>query len=320
MGPSAGTAFVTRLRGDTTAANLTVIDGSLYFTGLGVPSPAPQVFKTDGTAAGTVALTSFSFSGTVESNLTSVAGRLFFRVAPGTGHDELWSSDGTAAGTAAVTPPAPFTSGSLSHLTAVGTTLYFAAGDATHGTELWKSDGTSGGTVLVKDISSGPGSTQFGAFAAAGGFLYFVANGALWKSDGSAAGTVSISPAQLSGVSGLTVDFGQLFFSGTDSTAGTELWKTNGTLAGTVRVKDIKPGTASSNPASLVVAGGELFFTADDGSHGVEVWKSDGTADGTVLVADVSPGPPHPRPPPSLPLARNCSSSPTTVGTGRAFG
>lgn len=68
------------------------------------------------------------------------------------------------------------------------------------------------------------------------------------------------------------------------------MWETNGTAAGTVLVKDINPGSASSNPSGLVTVGNEVFFAANDGTDGTELWKSDGTAAGTVMVKDIVPG------------------------------
>jgi ELWxxDGT repeat protein len=47
--------------------------------------------------------------------------------------------------------------------------------------------------------------------------------------------------------------------------------------SGTVLVKDIRPGSASSNPHSLTNVNGTLFFVANNGTHGHELWKSDGT-------------------------------------------
>ena len=55
-------------------------------------------------------------------------------------------------------------------------------------------------------------------------------------------------------------------------------------------VKDINPGSGSSDPISLTNVNGTLFFAADDGIDGIELWKSDGTAAGTVLVKDIGPG------------------------------
>ena len=59
---------------------------------------------------------------------------------------------------------------------------------------------------------------------------------------------------------------------------------------GTTLVRDIAPGSDSSNPESLTELNGQLYFAADDAVHGRELWKSDGTAEGTVLLRDLRPG------------------------------
>src|SRR5262249_41415629 len=46
------------------------------------------------------------------------------------------------------------------------------------------------------------------------------------------------------------------YFTSDDGVNGVELWKTDGTAAGTVLVKDINPGSASSNPSSLTNVNG----------------------------------------------------------------
>src|SRR5262249_46566238 len=89
--------------------------------------------------------------------------------------------------------------------------------------------------------------------------------------------------------SSLTNVNGTIFFEAYDGVHGSELWKSNGTAAGTVLVKDIKSGTASSDPMTLINLNGTLLFVADDGVH-AGLWRSDGTAAGTVLVKGVPPG------------------------------
>jgi ELWxxDGT repeat protein len=54
-------------------------------------------------------------------------------------------------------------------------------------------------------------------------------------------------------------------------------------------VADIAPGSASSNPASLLSAGGALLFAAEAPGQGVELWRSSGS--GATLVRDIFPGP-----------------------------
>jgi ELWxxDGT repeat protein len=138
----------------------------------------------------------------------------------------------------------------------VNGTLFFTPNDGTTGSELWKSDGTTAGTVQVKDIDPGSGSA-FGGYYGGGN---------------------------------LTNVNGKLFFSANDGTHGTEFWKSNGTAAGTVQVKDINPGSGSSNAGHVTNVNGTLFFAANDGTKGTELWKSNGTTAGTVRVKDINPG------------------------------
>ncbi|HSP54187.1 MAG TPA: ELWxxDGT repeat protein, partial [Dehalococcoidia bacterium] len=79
------------------------------------------------------------------------------------------------------------------------------------------------------------------------------------------------------------------FFVASTPATGTELWKTDGT-AGAALVKDVNPGSASSNSVPLADVDGVLLFLADDGTHGVELWRTDGTEAGTALVKDINPG------------------------------
>ncbi len=55
-------------------------------------------------------------------------------------------------------------------------------------------------------------------------------------------------------------------------------------------VKDINPGSASSNPSKLIAVNNTLFFRSFNPTTGLELWKSDGTESGTVLVKDINPG------------------------------
>ena len=99
----------------------------------------------------------------------------------------------------------------------------------------------------------------------------------------------------------LQPDFtGGIFFSGQSSSdEGIELFYSNGTSSGTGIVKDINPGSGSSNPRIgtnsygtqySVFNSGVLYFTATDGSNGTELWRSDGTSSGTVMIKDINSG------------------------------
>jgi ELWxxDGT repeat protein len=296
---------------------LTDVNGTLFFTATDT-AHGSDLWKSDGTAAGTVLVKDFN-SGTLfprglyPTNLTNVNGTLFFSADDGVNGRELWKSDGTDAGTVMVKDIFPgthlysaFTSvpneSDPRDLTNVNGTLFFTADDGLHGREVWKSDGTAAGTVLVKDVNpaGANGSNYPSELTNVNGTIFFEADDGvhgreLWKSDGSAVGTVlvlDINPGSSGSAGyGLTNVNGTLFFTAYNGQPGADLWKSDGTAAGTVLVKDVNPGTALIQPVNLTNVNGTLFFTQYDAA-GAELWKSDGTADGTVLVKNVYPGSP----------------------------
>ena len=58
-------------------------------------------------------------------------------------------------------------------------------------------------------------------------------------------------------------------------------------------LKDINPGSASSNICYLTKVDNAMFFAATNGINGMELWKTDGTDNGTVMVKDIKPGSPN---------------------------
>jgi ELWxxDGT repeat protein len=293
--------------------------GAVYFTATNGTS-GHELWKTDGTAAGTVLLKDIlsGAEGSYPSSFTVVGNTLFF-VAEGPAGNELWKTDGTASGTVQVKDIASGQSGSNPYeLTAVGNTLYFAATNGTSGYELWKTDGTAAGTVLVKNIRAdvadqdGLGSASYLSsssplsFTVIGSTLYFSADDGvhgreLWKTDGTAAGTTMVADIDdtvdpdsgpSSGLEGsygdMTVLNGKPFFLGYDPTHGRELWTSDGTAAGTQILADIAPGADSSDIQLGAIFNGSLYFSAY-GSGGHEIWKTDGTPQGTqVFLAGVN--------------------------------
>jgi ELWxxDGT repeat protein len=285
----------------SSASNFTA-SGSLVFFTANDGVSGSELWKTDGTAAGTVLVKDINpgSAGSNPSALTDVNGTLFFSANDGTHGTELWKSDGTAAGTVMVSDinlgSGASTPGSLLN---VNGALFFGATDATHGRELWKSDGTAAGTVMVSDINPGSGSSSPGNLTNVNGTVFFSANDGthgneLWKSDGTTAGTMMVSdilPGSGSSFTSanpyMTNVNGTLFFSAYDITHGYTLWKSDGTAAGTVIVSSLDP----SSPSYLTNVNGTLFFNAGDSTHGTELWKSDGTDAGTTMVADINPAP-----------------------------
>jgi ELWxxDGT repeat protein len=54
-------------------------------------------------------------------------------------------------------------------------------------------------------------------------------------------------------------------------------------------VRDVAPGSTSSEPAQLAALGSTLLFSADDAGGNRELWRSDGTTAGTLQVLDINP-------------------------------
>src|SRR5262249_20909967 len=112
---------------------------------------AEQIWKTDGTSAGTTLvkqLTGYPDSPD-PADLTAAGGYLYFTAGSYFNHSRgLWRTDGTEAGTVLL-KTFNYQSDWPAQLTALGGTLYFVAEDTAHIPQLWKSDGTVGGTAMV---------------------------------------------------------------------------------------------------------------------------------------------------------------------------
>lgn len=80
-----------------------------------------------------------------------------------------------------------------------------------------------------------------------------------------------------------------LYFIADDGVNGRELWQSNGTADGTFMVKDIYPGSPSSNPENLRFSNNILYFSATSPGMGTELWRSNGSDAGTMMVKDILP-------------------------------
>jgi ELWxxDGT repeat protein len=277
---------------------MTLHNGNLYFL------YNYNLYKSDGTSAGTVLVKTFDFIGDLESS----GSFLYFaamEVDPtGEGDPfgvELWRTDGSDSGTVMIKDIYPGQSySSPKNLRDVNGTLFFVANNGVNGAELWRSNGASATTMMVKDILKVSGSSNPQELVAANGKLYFTANDGmngyeLWVTNGTETGTTivkdinpaykaSSSPTQVRNVNGT------LYFLANDGVNGKQLWKSSGATGNATLVKIIRPG-AYNAIGKLTKVSNLVFFQANDGVHGVELWRSDGTSSGTFMVKDLTPGP-----------------------------
>ncbi len=307
--------------------NFLEMNGSVYYEGndltVGNNEADFQLWRTDGTVAGTTKLVDSPLSG-----VTKIGTKLYFRhFTPATGF-ELWSyTEADGASMVCDINPGPNSSFPDNMVEFNNKLAFFSYTDAL-GYELYISDGTSSGTTLIKDCNPGTAHGQIytGTTYTSGGTSYpylmvlnrykpivyknklyfFASNGIngyeLWSTDGTTAGTQmvqdinpgsgnSLFPRDYAGFFGdgpqFTILNDDLFFVAYDDVNGFELRKiTNG--SGVVElVKDIYPGNTDSQIRKIVNFNGMLYFGANDGVNGHELWRTAGTTATTSMFIDI---------------------------------
>jgi ELWxxDGT repeat protein len=283
----------------------------VYFTKrvqpFGVASP---LWRTDGTAAGTFALTTQPTS--TVTKCTAVGDQVYFSAFDG---DllRLWRSDGIVPGTV----PTSFREGSsgMTVLLATDTHLLVTTLDvgAQGHQRLWATDGAGDSREIITGVPIGD--SQRIAAASVGPHIVFVVSSVppppptpflppaeltlqIWRADAGGRNALRITSdvyvdsssndLRVSADSPYFLVMGQrLFFRSKD-----ELSTTDGTLAGTTVVRELVPdGTAPSDSRGFVELRGLSAFFANDGIAGDALWRTDGTAAGTRQVLDLKEGP-----------------------------
>lgn len=310
------------------ATGFVAVGSTVYFSA-GTNSPAStgfEVFKTDGTSAGTVLLkdlypgtnSSFPILYNLNNKLVIVA-----YTGPSAVGYTMWTSDGTAANTV------PLMNGGFPNNSARmalwNGDLYFS--NANDNGYLWKTNGTTAGTTQVNTrYSTVRGSILSGVLFTGNNLTitdgtvagtidlgisgYFtgckasseniicVVNYKLVYTDGTISNTVDITSYYDNGLGLVTRDTyrstypatGGFYYTDKDATGGLEPWFSDGTVAGDTMIADINTQSIwGSNIKNIVSMGGVKYFIADDGINGDGLWRTDGTNQGTYLVKDINP-------------------------------
>ena len=284
-GTSAGTFQLTA----TEPLDLTSDQTAAYFTL--TSAGTTKLWKTDGTAAGTVSLVNVPF----DAQLAAAGGKVFYRV-----RQSLQNNvDALYAVTPFLTtpPPVQIATGNIDEMAPFNGLLYYVTETTTTtfpftttGYVLWKTDGTVAGTSQVATFSG-----LLDQLLPAGSTLYFEADDGthygLWTTDGTTAGTrflSDVAPEFSIGQPPHTALLnGTLIFPGFETGAPSpQLWATDGTPGGTRLLANLMtPGGDPLSPQELTAAGGAVYFDAGDAfTNTWQLWKTDGTPAGTSML------------------------------------
>lgn len=253
-GTAAGTTLVKAFDQSTPlelfydASDLVSVGSYVFFPAPGSSALGWELWRTDGTASGTVMVTDLN-PGSQSSRPVDLrpAGPdgLTYIATDGVHGFERWLTDGAGLRTRMLGDigPGPESSAydygwTMSQVVAGGRLVFSAITDGVHGNELWARDGSSRAVRLLKDVLPGTGS-----------------------------GLVEAEQGVLFG--------GNLYLSGDDGVHGRELWRTDGTPAGTFMVEDTLDGGISSSATPLIRNGSTLLLGAWHWETGWELYAYD---------------------------------------------
>ena len=278
--------------------NYSVDGNTLYFSAYDTTN-GKELWKTDGTAAGTIMLKDVKIGtgSSQTSGFCKIPSTTLF-IAQSVGFEsKLWKTDGTTNGTEQISVAEPFYIVNQD-MAKLGDKVIFFAHNTVDGYEPYVSDGTAAGTFMLKNINPNGNSLTTQAMGLhlkiAGQYCYFIANNgvtnALWRTDGTIDGTIEVIPNVTNGISDAgysTTDSENLWFLeyiGTNAT--TKLYKTNGTVEGSSLAH-----STLSYPQNLTTYKGALWFRAANigTPANAEVWRSDGLNENTQLALDLEP-------------------------------
>jgi ELWxxDGT repeat protein len=281
------------------------LGGRLLFSTAGSDTDEGILWSTDGTAAGTLQISS-SICPLPCHNIVPLKvwnGIALLRIGVGDAFSSrsfrLARTDGTAAGTYLLAdsldadpifgPPGFF---------------YFVGCKEDYSScEIRRSDGTRAGTSAVPAANHLPFTYIPHSFASWQGKLCFVAfqegdsEYGLWCSDGSMAGTIRLADIQEtpddSQEARVVATPSRLFY--TSGETGEDLWVTDGTPEGSRRLADFAPVACSTQPHrcevpdvdSMIADGDAVYFVTHRQGHGAEIWRSDGTEGGTRPLTEL---------------------------------
>lgn len=311
-GTASGTVLVKAL-GSTSLSEINVyysveghkknysLDGNVLYFSAKDPTNGVELWRTDGTAAGTYIVKDINAgsSGSSPAGFCKIGTDVVFKASTSGNPGKLWKTDGTDVGTSQIPVIEPFYIVN-SDMAKLGNKVIFFAHNTVDGFEPYVSDGTAAGTFMLKNINPSGNSLTTQAqglhLKVVGNYCYFIANNgttsSLWRTDGTTNGTIeliaennNISDAAYSAVDGDKLWY--INYNSAGSGANSKLIVTDGTVTGTTVVH-----STLSYPQNLKVYKGSVWMQSRDlgSAANAEVWRSDGLQSNTNLAFDVSSG------------------------------
>ncbi len=275
---------------DVQYAEMVNCNGTVFFN----EPQGTKLWKTDGTAEGTVVVKDFQkyYPGdNPPHGFCAYNNMLLFTGIDENGR-ELWKSDGTPEGTQMVLEMEPGgTDGVLGLAPVVHNNKAYFCQSSWH--RLLETDGTSTGTATVANI---PWETSIGSFTSTSqGLVFSVDDGddlgsEPWISDGTAAGTHILADINQWPWGSNPRDFisagSNTFFTAQDNSKSFNLYITNAGRTGTRLVMR----NCSAGAGSRVVLGNQLIFAAWDSITGMELWSCDLKGHNLAQIKDINTG------------------------------
>ncbi|MCC6631032.1 MAG: cadherin-like domain-containing protein [Gammaproteobacteria bacterium] len=254
------------------------------------------LWRTDGTPAGTIALTSQPPTAIVEGvrlPLGKAATGIVFAVQDNTQGPAIWISDGTLAGTKPYFDPVDQSYARV--LASANGAVFFTAGQPIQ--KLFRTNGQPSGTREVPLRGGGVydlEQIQQVLVTPTQLYIHSIVNGVSgtprpwWRTDLGGVDVIRLSNAEDG--PGDAVGERLYFQSRTGDIA--RLSTSNGTTSGTTSIQVFPPSgmTGGSAPGEFESLGPLLLFSANTRNTGRELWRTDGTSAGSVQVRDINPG------------------------------
>jgi ELWxxDGT repeat protein len=235
---TAGTSRVVDLAAGPASgvATLSVRRGGLYMAGL-TPTTTTRVsvYRSDGTASGTVALTNSAADSSIPNQFVDTPAGVAFSLGLGSA-SKLWLTDGTASGTSATT-----IDGATSVYQGGSGASAFGILVSTAGTQqvVRRTDGTVAGTttlpiVLPAASATYVATTATGAIVAARPASVSIGDMGLYRIDSTGPAIELVASQRGAAFTGLTLAAdGKVYFTGSYQDISAALGRTDGTVAGT---------------------------------------------------------------------------------------